>query len=101
MNPNEKHEIRYIERLNKVFDHIDENIDAQFNLDNWATVSHFSKFHFSRLVRALVGETPFKFIRRIRLERANDLLQLKPKAEFLEITIECGLNDLAVFSRQF
>src|SRR5690554_2169515 len=71
MNPNEKNKIHYIERLNKVFDYIDENIDAQLNLDDLAKVSHFSKFHFSRIFSALVGETPFKFIQRIRLERAN------------------------------
>src|SRR5690554_6960143 len=101
MNPNEKNKIHYIERLNKVFDYIDENIDAQLNLDDLAKVSHFSKFHFSRIFSALVGETPFKFIQRIRLERANYLLRLKPKAKITEIAFECGFNDLAVFSRQF
>jgi Transcriptional regulator containing an amidase domain and an AraC-type DNA-binding HTH domain len=101
MNPNEKNKIHYIERLNKVFDYIDENIDAQLNLDDLTKVSHFSKFHFSRIFSALVGETPFKFIQRIRLERANYLLQLKPKAKKTEIAFECGFNDLAAFSRQF
>src|SRR5690606_11991951 len=101
MNPNEKNRIHYIVRLNKVFDYIDENIDAQLNLEDLDKESHFSKFHFSRIFSALEGETPFKIIQRVRLEPANYLLRLKLKVKITEIAFECGFNDMAVFSRQF
>ncbi len=93
--------MHYIERLNKVFDYIDDKIDASISLEDLAKVSCFSKYHFSRIFNAFVGESPFMFIQRIRLERANYLLRLKPETSITEIAMECGFNDLSVFSRQF
>lgn len=101
MSTNEKNWKHYLERLNKVFDYIDENIQSEFNLDDLAKTSNFSKFHFSRVFNAMVGETPFEFIQRIKLERANVLLRLKPNLTITEIAYESGFNDLSVFSRQF
>lgn len=37
--------------------------------------SLFSKYHFSRIFEAMVGETPFEFIKRLRLEKAATLLR--------------------------
>ncbi len=64
MSTNEKNRKHYLERLNKVFDYIDENIESEFNLDDLAKTSNFSKFHFSRVFNAMVGETPFEFIQK-------------------------------------
>lgn len=37
------------ESLQKVLDHIDENLYADFNLDRLAAVAGYSKYHFLRL----------------------------------------------------
>lgn len=61
-------------RPTNVFEFMENNIDSEITLDDLASVSNFSKFHFSRLFSALVGEAPFEFIQRTRLERASILL---------------------------
>lgn len=91
----------YTSRINNVFDYIEENIDKNISLDELATVSHFSKYHFSRIFDAMVGETPFEFIKRVRLEKGATLLRTHPDKTVTEIALRCGFNDLAVFSRNF
>ena len=66
-----------------------------------ARVSCFSKYHFSRIFDAMVGETPFEFIKRVRLEKAASLLRIHPQQTITEIALECGFNNLEVFSRNF
>ncbi|MDW7692499.1 AraC family transcriptional regulator [Flammeovirgaceae bacterium SG7u.111] len=91
----------YTARINKVFDHIDSNLDKQFTLEELAEVASFSKFHFHRVFFGMVGESPFQFINRVRLERAASLLATNPTKSISEIAIICGFTDLSIFSRNF
>lgn len=96
-----KTESEYISRVNAVFDYIENNLDKDLSLDELAEVSCFSKYHFSRIFDAMVGETPFEFIKRIRLEKAASLLRIHPRQTVTEIALDCGFNNLEVFSRNF
>ncbi|GEM_PF-2187764 len=60
----------YIFRINRTFDYIENNIDKPITLEELASVANFSKFHFSRIFQSIIGETPFQFIVRVRLEKA-------------------------------
>lgn len=98
---NEKTYADYKSRINAVYDYIEANIDKDLSLEELASVSNFSKYHFSRIFDAMVGETPFEFIRRVRLEKAASLLSINTHKSVTEIALQCGFNDLAVFSRNF
>lgn len=91
----------YKYRINKVFDYIESHIGNNFTLEELANVATFSKFHFHRIFQALVGETPFQFILRTRLEKAATQLIYSPKTDITEIAHLCGFSDLSVFSRNF
>ncbi len=91
----------YISRINKVFDYVEVNIEKQFTLDKLASVANFSKFHFSRIFQAVVGETPFQFIMRLRLERAASILRTNKKETITELAYKCGFSDVSIFSRSF
>lgn len=94
-------ELDYTSRVNAVFDYIEKNLARDMSLDELAEVSCFSKYHFCRMFDAVVGETPFEFIKRVRLEKAASMLQLHQEKTVTEIALDCGYNDLAVFSRNF
>jgi len=98
---NNQNKTDYISRINNVLDYIENNIDKDFSLDDLAAESHFSKYHFSRIFNAMIGETPFKFIKRVRLEKAATRLRLYLDKTVTETALECGFNDLSVFSRNF
>lgn len=93
-------ENKYEKRINDVADYIEQNIDSEFSLDKLAAISHFSKFHFSRIFHGYTGETPFQMILRIRLERAASLL-IHSRDTISTIAYNCGFNNLAVFSKNF
>ena len=64
----------YISRINKTFDYIESNLERSMTLEELAKVANFSKFHFNRIFHSIVGETPFQFILRVRIERAATLI---------------------------
>jgi AraC family transcriptional regulator len=91
----------YKSRINRVIDYIDTRSGNQFTLDELASASNFSKFHFHRIFHAITGETPFQFIMRVRLEKAASLLRVNPKVSITLIAEKCGFTDISVFSRNF
>jgi AraC family transcriptional regulator len=60
----------YAERILRVLDFIQRNLDEAMTPADLARLAHFSPFHFQRIFRALVGESVMGHIRRLRLERA-------------------------------
>ncbi|MEM1337555.1 MAG: AraC family transcriptional regulator [Bacteroidota bacterium] len=90
----------YVHRVNNVIDYIESRLEFEFNLDELAGVSNFSKFHFVRVFRGITGETPFELILRLRLEKAASLL-IRGNKSVSEIAFECGFKSLPVFSKNF
>lgn len=60
----------------------------------------FSRFHFDRVIRSVVGESPVGFRRRIMLERAA-FRMLTTAAPLLDIAIEAGYGSHEAFTRAF
>ena len=94
-------ENEYKSRINKALDYIESNIEKQFSLEELSGAANFSKFHFNRIFYAIIGETPFQFILRVRLEKAATLLISNPMEPISEIAQKCGFSDLSIFSRNF
>ncbi len=91
----------YQSRINKTFDYIESNLEKPMTLEELATVANFSKFHFNRIFQSIVGETPFQFILRVRLEKAAMLVWTKKNERISEIAYKCGFSDVSIFSRNF
>ena len=98
---NASHSAAYAARINKAFDYIESNLDRPMTLEELAASAGFSKYHFNRIFMAMTGESPFRFINRLRLERAASLLVADSRSNISEIAWRCGFSDLAVFSRNF
>lgn len=91
----------YEERINKVFEFIEQNLDQPLSLKCLAETACFSPYHFHRIFCALVGETPMDYLRRIRLEKSALLLSYKKILSVTEVAMQCGFSSPAVFSRAF
>jgi AraC family transcriptional regulator len=102
MDPQQKALAReYTARINKVIDYIEKTIDRPFTLEELAGVASFSKFHFNRIFLAMTGESPFRYIQRIRIQRAAMQLIITPHRTVGDIALNCGFSDASVFSRCF
>lgn len=90
----------YIQRIDRVIDHLRGNLDRQIKLEELAEVACFSKFHFHRIFSVVSGETLNNFTNRLRLEKAARLLRYSEKS-LTDIALECGFSSSATFSRAF
>lgn len=91
----------YTARINKVIDYIETNLEKNLTLDELAREAGFSKYHFHRIFYSIMGETLFKFITRIRLEKAALRLVTEFKIPVTTIALECGFASSASFSKSF
>jgi AraC family transcriptional regulator len=91
----------YIEPVNKVIRYIEQTIDKEFSLEDLASVACFSPFHFQRVFKAVMGESPKQYIKRLRLEEAARILTFQPELNILEVALRVGFQSLEAFSRAF
>ncbi len=91
----------YHEKINAVLNHIDKQLGETIQINDLAKVSHFSPFHFQRIFKSIVGETPYEFILRLRLERSVRYLKFRANQSIAEIAYACGFPSPENFSRQF
>ena len=87
----------YEERVNRVLDYVTQHLDGDLSLNKLARVSHFSPFHFHRIFHAITGETLNSFVRRMRLERAAQLMKAAPSRRVTDIALDVGFAGLAEF----
>lgn len=101
INNNSPQNKEYIARVNRVLDYIEIHLADSLTLDELASVSCFSPFHFHRIFRAFVGETVGQYISRLRLEKAATLLFSNPEKSITAIALNCGFSSSTTFARAF
>jgi len=91
----------YVNKINKSLDFIQENISGRILLADVSKISGFSTFHFLRIFTALIGETPRSFIKRIRAEKAANLILTNQKLTITQIAFKCGYSSSQSLARDF
>ncbi|MGD8779755.1 MAG: AraC family transcriptional regulator [Ignavibacteria bacterium] len=100
MKNSEKSFEEYRARIQRVVKFINENITKNLDLYTLSKEAYFSPFHFHRIFSSMLKETPQDFVKRVRLERAANIL-LNSKRSVTEVAFDCGFSSSAVFSRAF
>lgn len=98
---NETQKDEYRSRLNRAIDYIQNHYDEDLNLAKLAEVACFSKFHFHRLFRTLVGETVNDFVRRVRLEKSIQKITRDKSKSITQIALDCGFSSSQNFAKIF
>ena len=79
-------------------DHLEETI----SLEDLAEAVGYSRFHFSRLFKAVTNETACHFLMRLRVERAALLIRdVGLNLTLAEVAASCGFSDQSHLTRQF
>ena len=87
--------------LQKSIDVINKHIsDSSFSVEMFAEKLAISHSGLQKKIRSLIGETPGELIRRIRLNKAAELIKLK-FGNISEIALEIGYNNPTHFSQAF
>ncbi len=90
----------YKNRINRVFQYIDENLDSDLSLNTISEVAFFSPFHFHRIFKIITEETLNEYVTRRRVEKsASDLIH--KNIGITEMSLKYGFNDNSSFTRTF
>ncbi len=91
----------YAERIWRVIDYINANLDSNLCVERLASVAGFSRYHFHRQFTAYAGITVSRLIRLLRLKRASYQLVFDPQLPIIDIAYEAGFENPESFSRAF
>jgi signal transduction histidine kinase/ligand-binding sensor domain-containing protein/DNA-binding response OmpR family regulator len=102
LEPQHTNELSLDEKfLEETKEHIIKNIsETDYSIDDLSTALHMTHDHFYRKIKALTGLTANQFIRRIKLNRAAELL-IQTDLTIAEIVWQTGFNHQSYFSKCF
>src|SRR6267142_1571386 len=86
-------------RLLRARDEIHARYAEALPLEHLAKEAALSRFHFLRSFRAAFGETPHRYLTRVRIEAAKRLLLAD--APVTDVCLEVGFQSLGSFSALF
>ena len=91
----------YRNRVQKAILFIQEHLEENPDLSRIAEAACFSPFHFHRIFTAFMDETPAECAKRLRLEKAANLILQDDGKSMTEIGIRCGFATPSAFTRDF
>lgn len=89
----------YKKRMDQVLDYILKNLNKENSLHELAQIANYSPFHFQKLFKQQMGESPKQYVLKLRIETALHLLIMHETKTISEVSADCGFSSPAVFSR--
>ena len=88
---------RAVQRVISIFR---ERLDEAITLEEMASVAYMSRYHFNRTFRQITGLPPCRFLTKLRVEAATQML-LNTDNSVTDICLEVGYTSLGTFVRRF
>jgi AraC family transcriptional regulator len=89
----------YIQSVCRVILYIEQNYSDELTLESLSKIASFSKYHFHRIFKSIVGENLSNYIRRVRLQSTT--LKFKTNQNVTQIALTSGYETNASFSKAF
>jgi len=89
-----------MESIFKSIAYIEKNIYEPITIHDIAREAQYSTYHFCRIFRSLVGDSPKEYLRKRRLTIAAERL-VKEETSILDIALDCQFGSHAAFTRSF
>ena len=84
----------------KIVNYINQNYDKRIAVESLCSICHFSPAHFRRLFLKHFGMSPLKYINKLRIEKAKELLAVE-QCSVTECCERVGFTDISHFSTTF
>ncbi len=89
----------YTQSIYRVILYVEQNYTYELTLEELAKVAGFSKYHFHRIFKSMVGESLSEYVRRVRL--SSTTLKFKTDQKVTQIAMNSGYETNASFSKAF
>lgn len=90
----------YFKAMHIAVNFINEHLHETVNLRDLAEAVHISGFHFHRIFKAILGESPGRYIRRLRMEKVASRLTATDLT-LVEIAEQTGYQSSQALSKAF
>lgn len=90
----------YVEKFMEVCNYITEHCTENLTLDDLASLSGFSRFHFSRLFKQFTGMSSYDYLTQKRITLAEQLL-IQPGISITDAALQSGFGSISAFNRIF
>jgi AraC family transcriptional regulator len=87
-------------KLRQITDWMREHLAEDFNLEQLAALAGLSRFHFHRLFKTAVGESPSHYHINLRMHEAKRLLR-ESKQSVVEVALSVGYTNPSHFAQLF
>jgi AraC family transcriptional regulator len=87
-------------RERRIREHIEQSLDGDLSIDSLAHVAGLSPHHFANMFRQSTGFTPYQYVSRHRVERAQQLLK-HANLSIAEVGLLCGFRSQSQFTTSF
>jgi|GEM_PF-796446 len=84
----------------RVLDYVAKNFGKPIQIEDLAQEAGLSASHFSRLFKSVIGDSPYQFLMRYRVERAEEMM-LDTSNALIGIALACGFSDQPHLTRIF
>jgi AraC family transcriptional regulator len=89
----------YLQSIYKVIYYIEQNYNDDLTLEELSKVASFSKYHFHRIFKSIIGENLSEYVKRVRL--SSTTLKFKTDKKITQIALDSGYETNASFSKAF
>jgi len=87
-------------QMQNLLNYLEQNCTSQITLEDAANFAHFSQWYFSRIFKALTGQTFTQYINNLRLQKADYML-CTTKETITSIALNCGFDNIRTFNRLY
>ena len=88
------------ERIKKMLEYIDAHLGDPVTAEDVARSAAVSESECLRCFHTMIGDTPIRYLRRRRIQRAAQLL-ISTRERTAQIAEKCGFQDLSYFAKTF
>ena len=84
----------------RVLNFVAANFEKPIQIEDLAHEAGLSTSHFSRLFKSVIGDSPYQFLMRYRVERAEEMMR-DPTNTLIGVALACGFSDQPHLTRIF
>lgn len=88
------------QKLQPALDYISQNFGSEISNDKLASLCGMSTVYFRKLFSEIIGVSPIKYARQLRIEKAKEMLK-SDYGNLSDIAVSLGYSNLYDFSRDF
>ena len=88
------------DQLERAQEYLHAHLDRSLRLSDIAKIAQMSPYHFARSFKAYFGEPPYRYLQRLRLNKAIELME-QPSLSMEDIAINVGFSSTSHFGAFF